>query len=196
MKKNNSKLIIIFSILCLLQNTLFAQPKEKNEHSSKLLVGAEVQWYPAGWIIGPSVNYFITPKHVLNARLGINIANRKNFSGLNDDEKGNAFGGSLGYRFKFTPGKSSFFLGARVDLWGMKIKWKNKIGTPQETNGTTKITIFQPTAELGYWIKFKNSKMSLLFSAGGGAEINIKTTGKEVGQGGIWLLDVSAFYAL
>ncbi len=179
-----------------MHNGLYAQQNEKKEHTGKLMAGAEVQWYPAGWIMGPSVNYFVAPKHCLNARLGINIANRKNFSGLNDDEKGNAFGGSLGYRFKFKPEKSSFFLGARVELWGMKIKWKNKIGTPQETHGTTKITIFQPTAEVGYWVTFKDRNWNLLISAGGGAEINIKTVGKEVGQGGMWLLGVSVYYKL
>lgn len=196
MIKNNAKLVILFLGISFLQSSLFAQQNEKKAQNSKLMAGIEIQWYPAGWIIGPVVNYAIAPKHNINTRLAVNIANRHDWSGLNDDEKGNAFGGSLGYRFLFTPDKSSFFLGARVDLWGMKIKWKNKIGTPQETRGTTKITIFQPTGEVGYWLKLKDRNWSLLFSAGGGAEINIKTTGKEVGQGGMWLLGVSAYYAL
>lgn len=188
---------LFFSIACCLTiSAAFAQNNEKNKAPGKLLVGADVQWYPAGWIIAPSVGYFVAPKHVVSARVGVNLADRKDFSGLNDDEKGTGFGGSIGYRFVFTPKKNSFFLGARVDLWGMKIKWKDKIGTPQATNGTTKITIFEPTAEVGYWLKVKNSKLNLLFSGGGGAEINIKTNGKEVGEGGVWLLGVSAYYSL
>jgi hypothetical protein len=188
------KVLFYLVVYCCMRQTSIAQQKQRIGHSQKLLVGAEVKWYPAGWILGPSVSHAIAPNHLLSAGVAVNIANRKDFSGLNDDEKGKAFGGSLGYRFLFTPNKNSFFLGTRVDLWGMKIKWKNKIGTSQETGGTTKITIFQPTAEIGYWIKFKGSKWNLLFSGGGGAEINVKTTGKEVGQGGMWLLGVSTYY--
>lgn len=173
-----------------------AQQNEKNKTDGKIQVGAEVLWYPAGWITGPSVNYFLAPKHVVHAGLGVNIANRHDWSGLNDDEKGTGFGGSLGYRYLFTPQKNSFFLGARVDLWAMKINWKDKLGTPQAVNGTTKITIFQPTAHVGYWLKLNNSKWNILFSGGGGAEINIKTNGKKVGEGGMWLLGISAYYSL
>jgi hypothetical protein len=197
MKKNYFTLWFAFLMLCCccLHHSLTAQQKPATEHGHKLLVSAELQWYPAGWIIGPSVNYFVAPKHVLSARLAANIANRHDW-GKNDNEKGDGLGGSLGYRYLFTPNKNSFFIGARIDLWGMKIKWQNKIGTPLETSGTTKITIFQPTAEVGYWIKLNGGKWNLLLSGGGGAEINIKTSGKEVGQGGMWLLGVSANYAL
>ncbi|MBK8609161.1 MAG: hypothetical protein IPL84_04250 [Chitinophagaceae bacterium] len=188
---------LFFSILCCLScGIVFAQEKEKTNTTGQLLVGADVKWYPAGWILGPSVAYLVSPKQVVSVGIGINLANRKDFSGLNDDEKGTGFGGHVGYRFLFNPTKSSFFLGARVDLWGLQMDWKDKVGTPQASNGTTRITVFQPTAEIGYWLKLKDNKWNLLFSGGGGAEINVKTSGKEVGQGGIWLLGVSAFYAL
>lgn len=190
------KLITFFLIFFCLQNGLFAQQKEKTTKKSKFMTGAEIQWYPAGWIIGPAVNYAISPKHNINARIAVNLTNRRDWSGLNDDEKGKGFGGSVGYRFLFTPNKNSFFLGARVDVWGMKIDWKDNIGTPIELRGSTNITILQPAAEVGYWLRFKNQNWNLLFSAGGGAEINVKTKGKEVGQGGVWLLGVSGYYAL
>lgn len=193
--KNHKYQTIILMIFLLMNAALFAQQKENNLPKNKIQVGAEVLWYPAGWIAGPSVNYFVAPKHVVHAGLGVNIANRKDF-GKNDNEKGTGFGGSLGYRYLFTPQKNSFFIGARVDFWGMKINWKDKIGTPQAINGTTKITVFQPTAHVGYWVKPTNSKFNFLFSAGAGAEINIKTNGKKVGEGGMWLLGVSGYYAL
>lgn len=188
------KYLVILTCMC--GSMVFAQQKKNAEPAGKFKIGADVRWYPAGWIVGPSVAYVATPKHILSAGIAVNLADRKDFSGLNDDEKGTGFGGSVGYRFLFSPNKSTFFLGARVDLWGMKIKWKDKLGTPQAINGTTNITIFQPTAEIGYWLKIKDSKWNLLFSGGGGAEVNIKTKGKEVGQGGIWLLGVTAYYTL
>ena len=194
---NSNKIIksVFFLCCCFIYSSLSAQ-KKIDQSNEKLQIGAEVIWYPAGWITGPSLNYFVTPKHVATAGLGINMANRHDWSGLNDDEKGTGFGGSLGYHFLFTPEKNSFFMGARIDLWAMKIKWKDKTGTPQAINGTTKITVFQPTAHVGYWVKLKDSKWNLLFSGGGGAEINIKTSGKKVGEGGMWLLGISAYYSL
>jgi len=190
------RLSVCLIMALLMPVAVLAQPKHSKLQNSRIQTGAEVLWYPAGWITGPSVNYFVAPKHVVHAGFGVNIANRHDWSGLNDDEKGSGFGGSLGYRYLFTPAKNSFFLAARVDLWAMKIKWKDKTGTPLAVNGTTKITVFQPTGYIGYWVKLKDSKWNLLFSGGGGAEINIKTSGKQVGEGGMWMLGVAAYYAL
>lgn len=196
MKKTISKKSAIFLLVFfLLQTALYAQRAEKKSKSNPLFAGAELLWYPAGFITGATAGYYVAPKHFISAGIGIDIANRKDF-GKNDDEKGTGFGGSLGYRYVFTPNKSSFFLGARVDLWTMKVNWKDKVGTPQAINGTTKITIFQPTATVGYWVKPKNSRFNFLFSAGGGAEINIKTNGKDVGEGGMWLVGTVIYYSL
>lgn len=195
MTKGYLKNIIAFLVFCCFYNICTAQQNKKKEAGSRILAGTEVLWYPAGWIAGATAGYYVTPKHFISAGLGVDIANRKDF-GKNDDEKGTGFGGSLGYRFVFTPDKSSFLLGTRIDLFSMKVKWKDNIGTPQVINGTTKITIFQPTANVGYWIKPKNSQFNFLFSAGGGAEINIKTNGREVGEGGIWLIGACVYYSL
>ncbi len=186
------------SLIILFVFILFAGCTSAQENTNlvkKISVGMEVQWYPAGWIIGLVASYKLAPRHIVHVRTATNIANRHDF-GKNDNEKGTGYGGSLGYRFIFTPDKNSFFIGARVDLWGMKIDWKNKTGTPLATAGQTKITIFQPTAELGYRIGSDSKRLHFLFTAGGGTEINIKTKGKEVGEGGIWLLGASAYYAL
>lgn len=192
MKFIYGKAIIAIIILttCSCINTK-AQQKTITSTVSKFQVGAEVQWYPAGWLIGPVANYFIAPKHVINFRAAINIADRHNWSGLNDDERGIGYGGSFGYRFLLNPSKSSLFFGTRVDLFNTKIKWKNDIGTPLQTSGSTTTLVLQPSVETGYWIKPKRSKWNLLFAGGIGEEINIKTKGKEVGQGGMWLLSFS-----
>lgn len=188
-----SSLLIAFTLLIL--SSLQAQDQENPAQLTNLQIGAEIQWYPAGWIIGPVMNYYLSPKHILNLRLGVNLIDRSDWSGLNDDEKGTGFGGSAGYRYLFRPLKSSFFVGARVDLWSSNIKWMNDIGTPQETSGTTKTLVLQPTAEVGYWIRFRQTNWSMVLSGGIGQEINIKTDGKEVGQGGMWLLGISGYYS-
>lgn len=172
------------------------QSRNNKNLTPKLFIGAEVQWYPAGWLIGPTISCAVGPKHIIFLKTGINLANRHNWSGLNDDERGRGFGGSTGYRYLFKSDKSSLFVGARIELWDTKIKWKNDIGLPQETSGTTKILILQPSLELGYWAKFNKSRWSALIVGGVGQEINIKTVGKEVGQGGMWLLGISAHYSL
>jgi hypothetical protein len=173
-----------------------AQTNNKAAAVSKFQTGVEVQWYPAGWLIGPVANYFISPKHILNFRAAINIADRHNWSGLNDDERGTGYGGSVGYRYLFTPAKNSFFIGARVDLFSTKIKWKNNIGTVQQTSGITTTLVLQPSAELGYRIMLTNSRWNILFAGGIGEEINIRTKGRDVGQGGMWLLSVSILHSL
>jgi hypothetical protein len=173
-----------------------AQINNKAAAVSKFQTGVEVQWYPAGWLIGPVANYFISPKHILNFRAAINIADRHNWSGLNDDERGTGYGGSVGYRYLFTPAKNSFLIGTRVDLFNTKIKWKNNIGTAQQTSGTTTTLVLQPSVELGYRIKLKNQKWNILFAGGIGEEINVRTKGRDVGQGSMWLLSISILHSL
>ena len=87
-----------------------AQTNNKAATVSKFQTGVEAQCYPAGWLIGPVANYFISSKHILNFRAAINIADRHNWSELHDDERGTGCGGSVGYRYLFTPVKNSFLL--------------------------------------------------------------------------------------
>jgi hypothetical protein len=69
-------------------------------------------------------------------------------------------------------------------------------GTPQQTSGSTTTLVLQPSVETGYWIKLKRSKLNLLFAGGIREGINIRTKGKRVGQGGIWLLCLSLFRSI
>lgn len=170
---------MVFTILFI--SSSFAQNSEKIE------LGAEVQWYPAGWLLGPVFQYHHRPNHVFFAKLGINLADRHDWSGLNDDERGIGFGGSLGYRCFLRKDKSTPFIGTRGELYNTNIHWKNDIGKTTETSGTTKIIVYQPSFEVGYWFKPQNSKWSYTLSAGAGIEINILTRGRQVGEGGMWL---------
>lgn len=153
-------------------------------------VGLEGQVYPTGVI--PSLNYTmpIGQAGSLEFRVGYNIVNHRDM-GVQDDEKGGGFGGSIGYAHPFWKG---FRLGARADVWWNSIDWKMDPGTPQEVTGTTEVTVLQPTAMLDYPIHF--GAWSLVPRIAFGAEINVQTKGEEVGQGAILLGGISILRAL
>jgi len=122
--------------------------------NAKLLLGPEYNFYPAGHLIGFQAEY--SPKqnhHSYNTRLAANITRRKDFSGLNDNEQGNGFGGSLGYRYYFNTECNGIYLGTRADLWFITVSWQDSSELIQK--GETKITVLQPTFELGYLFKLK-----------------------------------------
>ncbi len=168
--------------------SLFAQ-----ENKRSIFIGAEVQWYPAGWLIGPSALFNLRPRHVILFKIGANIADRHNWSGLNDNEKGTGVGLSLGYRFLFKPAQHTIYLGTRGELYNTKINWKNFPPIGPATLGSTRILVYQPSIELGYLAFTKNKAWQFNFSGAVGAEVNLITRGKPVGQGGMWLVQCSVY---
>lgn len=187
------KQILLGLLLSVCSLSSYAQ--EPIDHS-KYEIGIDVQWYPAGWLLGPIVQFHPKPHHVFITKLGINLANRHDWSGLNDDEKGVGFGGTLGYRYYFKPQMNTFFIGTRGELYNTYIEWKNDIGRSIETNGRTQIFVYQPSFELGYWFKVPNSPWCFTLSGGAGVEINLLTKGKPVGEGGMWLATFSLLRAI
>ena len=155
--------------------------------------GVEFQWYPAGIMPMLSYNYFINGHNAITSRFGVNIANRHDWSGLNDFEKGSGWGGSVGYRHYFNPLQGGWVIGAKADLWGMQIDWKLKDANPPES-GTSKTIVLQPSVEGGYLWNFGSGRWSIGAIGGVGQEINMKTSGKEVGQGGMWIVNFIASY--
>jgi len=151
--------------------------------------GIEFQAYPAGQIYGIRIEQTYKWFHNFNLRIGYNRAFRKNFSGLNDNEQGGGLGISPGYRYNFLKGSFwKLYAGVRCDLWWLNIHWKDKNHIPRE--GTSSITVLQPTAQIEYEVK-SNSHWSITLSLAFGREINIITKGKPVGQGGISLAGIS-----
>lgn len=149
-------------------------------------IGLEYEYYPAGQIFGLVGEYFINNEHALHAKLGANVARRKDFSGLNDDERGWGPGFTLGYRYYFDGTMKNFYVGLRADMWSMDIDWKDSTNSP--TSGTTEILVFQPTAEFGYSLNFGVNKMwNFKAAIVNGLEINVVSNGKDVGQGFITL---------
>ncbi len=178
-------------LICLFIMQCMFETRAQSRHS--FIGGIDVNWYPAGWIIAPSIGLAFKENQSVNFRLGYNRANRYNWSGLNDDETGGGLGCGLGYRYVF-PGKiEGLYVNAKIDLWQMNIHWKNEIGQANETSGMTKTTVLQPMLELGYRVKIKE-RYHLGLMGGFGQEINIKTQGKPVGEGGMWLLGCNAWY--
>ncbi len=153
-------------------------------------IGLEGQVYPTGII--PSVNYTMPLGQAgsLEFRVGYNIVDHRDL-GIQDDEKGGGVGASIGYSHSIWKGVR---LGARADVWWNSIDWKMDPGTIMEVGGTTEVTVFQPTATLDYPINL--GAWSLVPRIAFGAEINVKTTGEEVGQGAILLGGVSILRSL
>lgn len=151
--------------------------------------GIEVQQYPTGFLFGLRGEIGLKEHQAIDFRLGYNLLDHKDL-GVQANEEGGGFGGSVGYRYYFQPDRKKLFLGARADLWFNSVDWTNDdpVGS-----GSSDITVLQPTAMIGY-LFLLNEKFFITPTAAFGAEINIKTDGAEVGQGAILLWGVNLGY--
>jgi len=188
----NSIFIFFFAFLSI----SYAQTEQQELKNKSTNLGFSVQLYPAGMITTIHSEIFQSHKTSLFLRAGANFANRKDFSLYNDNERGIGFGGSLGYRKHINLNKGRIMAGINTDLWNMWINWKNNIGEPNQTQGRTYTLVLQPWLESGYFIWAKNSLFQVGVTAGFGREINIITTGKDVGQGWIFSLLFQFQYSL
>ena len=152
-------------------------------------IGAEFQWYPSGTITGLHLAFNSKLHNSFVIRGGYNKIDRKD-NGEKQNEKGSAWGGSLGYRYYFKPYPYKLFLGVRTDLWRMNIDW-----TEGPNYGLTKTWTIQPTFEIGYTFII-NDQAFITPVISNGAEINIKTEGDKVGQGFITMIGISAGFRL
>lgn len=150
--------------------------------------GPEFQLYPTGFIAGITFYQSLNQHGYVHVRFGYNHV-RHGDNGLHEDESGHGWGGSLGYDQLVNLSNLSFLAGVRADIWKNKVNWINNIGEVNEMTGTTKITVLQPTARIGYPIDLGPGY--LLPALSFGAEINVDTNGEEVGDGLILLLGLS-----
>jgi hypothetical protein len=176
-----SKFILIFLLLIFVTQA-YAQSHDTTVNPGSL--GISFQGYPAGLIINGVYEKGFATKDALLFRLGFNLTDRKDFSEYNDHEEGAGFGISMGYRRYFSLRKGKLFGGFNADLWNMWIDWENQTGSPFEnTSGSTYALVLQPWLEFGYVYRIPESRFQIGVSTGFGREINIITSGKEVGQG-------------
>lgn len=177
-------------LLFLINPTLMSQ--ESNERYFE--PGIEIQQYPTGFLLGIRGSVGITTHQVIELRLGYNLLDHQDF-GEHDDEIGGGFGFTLGYRYFFKSDHRKWFLGARADIWFNEVDWKDNINTPNEVQGTTNVTVLQPTLIGGYYWAL-NEHFAITPTLAAGAEINIVTEGAEVGQGPILLWGINLTYRL
>jgi hypothetical protein len=166
-------------------------------------LGVETQGYPAGITFGMRLDVMVTEDLNVTSRFGYNRTNRRDW-GKNDTEKGEGLGFSIGVE-KQNILIENLFLHIRADFWFLEIAWSDfdeelyeeqctgplitlddQIQCTAFTRGSSDIIVFQPTVGVGYRIDFENQtflKPGISF----GWEQNIKTDGKEVGQGPILL---------
>lgn len=151
----------------------------------------EFQAYPTGIIPGLRFDYHFKSRHSLHLRAGYNRV-RHGDLGVQDNEQGDGFGGTLGYRYYFRKGWSGWFAGARSDVWRNQLDWQDKDDNGAVIGaGTSKIVVLQPTAEAGYLFLLGKSPWFVAPSLAFGVEINVKTEGAPMGEGTILLLGAS-----
>ena len=150
-------------------------------------VNIELQAYPTGIIPGLRIEHNQGNKSATHIRLGYNWIRHRDL-GVQDDERGDGIGFTLGHKRYFKEGHEGWHLGIKSDFWWNTIDWKNNIGEVNEVSGTTNITVIQPTLELGYLI----SKPNLLITPtiAFGYEWNVKTEGQPTGEGAILLIGI------
>lgn len=173
--KINLSLILV---LCFWFSTAKAQKVES--------YGLETQVYPAGLMFMAKMAFPLKEHNALNVRVGYNMARRKDF-GKHDNEKGGGLGLNAGFKHYLKPTNNGFYYELKTSFWFMNIDWADN--DPYKT-GSTFITVFQPTAMVGYDFPL-STKTFLGFYAGFGYEINVISSGEDVGQGGISLVGFS-----
>jgi len=152
-------------------------------------IGAQFQWYPTGTITGLHLAFNSRIHHSVLLQLSYNKANRED-DGEKDNEKGSGWGGAIGYRYYFKPFPHKFFIGAKADIYRMKIDWVQGI-----LSGESRTWTLHPIFEIGYTFII-NDQAFITPSISSGAQINLKTEGEKVGQGFITLIGISAGFRL
>lgn len=145
-------------------------------------VGLKLEAYPAGMQALLSVGRRPADHWLCHFDAGWNEARRWDW-GLHADERGG--GPGFGWGLRWSPaGLPRLFVGGEVQLWFLSIEWRQAA-----TRGTTRSTVLQPAAELGWtWDLGEAWRLEPLLSLG--QEINVWTEGEAVGQGPILRLGI------
>lgn len=157
--------------------------------------GVQIEVYPAGQMFMASVTASRSAVIDWNAIAGYNRARRQDF-GLKEDERGGGWGGGTEALFFVSRKRRTWFVGPRFEFWILDIAWKDPqspCGNPPcitpdvRQRGTTRITVLQPTLQLGIRLPL-GDRSDVYLSVALGREINVRTRGEEVGQGLIALV--------
>ena len=175
----------------LLTLTMLAACRAPVEGAYRAL-GAELQAYPAGVISTVHAGLSECGEAELRLHAGWNETDREDWGDHHDEQGGGPGLGFSGRRY-FGEGLDGWFIGARADLWFLEIDWIQNPGTPLARSGDSDVIVLQPTVFGGYrWAL--GDAWALELSVAGGAEINVHTSGEDVGEGAIGLLGLSLSY--
>lgn len=173
-------------IMFAMSSSIMAQPDAPGRFSANI----EVQAYPAGLISVFAVSRAFGGNETLSLYAGYNLTDRQDF-GEHENEEGGGPGFGIGWRHYFTPQHDSWHVGVRADFWFLDIDWQDGDGSRQ---GTTAITVLQPTVQAGYTWLLGSRRWLLSTTVAVGAEINVRTKGEAVGEGAILLGGVGLAY--
>lgn len=146
----------------------------------------EFQAYLTGLIPGVRLEKNIGNDHSAHLRLGYNWIRHRDL-GEHENERGDGYGFTLGYKKYFKDGHKGWNLGLKSDFWWNSIDWEDQLVTGQRI-GNTKITVIQPTLELSYLVD--NQSFIITPSIAFGYEWNVRTEGEPTGEGAILLIGI------
>jgi len=178
------KIILLFAVILPIEG--YSQESNSKRPNS---LSIEFQQYPAGSIPQLMIELGLTKKSAMNVRIGYNIV-RHGDLGKHDDERGGGAGLSIGFRKYLKEAGNGFLYGIRSDIWFNSVDWTNN--SPM-ISGNTKVTVLQPSANLGYQFKLSED-LSITPTVSLGAEINVSTNGDPVGEGAIGLVGIEVSY--
>jgi len=188
-----STIKIFFLTLCVLISLSNTQAQSDNSQNRSSL-GIEVQVYPTGIIPGVRYELPLSEMSNLHLRAGYQIIDHRDL-GVQDNETGNGYGFSVGYKRFFKSDRSGLALMLKNDVWFNKIDWEDDLTTPSPAIGTSNITVIQPTLQAEYGFMLGENAI-LAPSVAFGLEWNVTTDGRETGEGPILLVGVAFSYLL
>lgn len=139
-------------------------------------VGAEYQYTPDFSSFNLLVGFNAKIHHSIIIRGGYSSASSQKTS-LHTGELGHGWNASVGYRYHFSVVPKRFFLGLHAGVQSMNITWS----TP-ESEGISKLMIFQPKIEAGYTIVI-NDLFYITPQVSGTAQTTLSTNGEKVSFG-------------
>jgi hypothetical protein len=94
-------------------------------------------------------------------------------------EKGKGWGAGLGWKHWWQDSGGGFFVGARAEIWRMRLDWKD---STRGLTGVSQVTVLQPLASAGYRFLWNKSLFSDI-GLSAGREYNSATHGEAVAEG-------------
>lgn len=166
---------------------LFLSTCVKSQNAT--IISFKIQAYPTGLIPGVQLEKSINEQSTFLFRLGYNWFRHRDL-GVHDDERGDGFGFTLGYRRYLKEGFQGWSIAVKNDFWWNHVDWYDLQSQGNRIDGETDITVLQPTIAVGYTIAGDGS-VTVTPSLAFGFEWNVRTAGAPTGEGAIILAGIA-----